>query len=87
MSFNNIEISKDSFFLLTKPKNYIGIVYLVNHIFFLFIFGLLTIFIYDYSIIFSLLSYLIYCQIFNFLSTDYFDAVFINDNFRSKVLS
>ena len=34
MSFNNIEISKDSFFLLTKPKNYIGIVYLVNHIFF-----------------------------------------------------
>lgn len=69
MSFNNIEISKDSFFLLTKPKNYIGIVYLVNHIFFLFIFGLLTIFIYDYSIIFSLLSYLIYCQIFNFLST------------------
>lgn len=69
MSFNNIKISKDSFFLLTKPKNYIGFLYLVNHIFFLFIFGLLTILFYDYFVIFSLLSYLIYCQIFNFLST------------------
>lgn len=69
MNNKEINISKDNFILLTRPKNYIGLTYLLNHISFLFIFGTLTIFLFDYSIIFSFLSYLIYSQIFNFLST------------------